>query len=171
VGPVDPSRLSSRLAGLQAELRAAGRHPWTSFPSSLVTALARRSLGEAVTRAEALLGVGPGLTPAGDDMLVGMLAAIRYLGPDGDLAGAWGPKVAAQARGRTTSLSATLLRLGGRGQLLPQVGEVLQALATGAGLRPALDGLLAVGHSSGCELAWGLAWGGLAALGLARGAP
>ncbi len=171
LGPVDASRLPSRLEGLQAGLVAAGRHPWTSFPASLVAALARRDLGGAVAAAQPLLGLGPGLTPAGDDMLVGMLAAVRHLAADGDVAGAWGSEIAARAGEGTTSLSATLLRLASRGQILPQVGQVLQALATGSGLRRALHGLLAVGHSSGPEMAWGLLWGGLASVGRAGEVP
>jgi hypothetical protein len=94
--------------------------------------------------ANALIGLGPGLTPEGDDT-VAATAAVVAAGPwpaaekAAWLATALGPDL----RARTTSLSATLLELAAAGQ----VAEPLQALAAG---RPgALARLLRIGHSTG----------------------
>lgn len=105
---------------------------------------------------EALLGAGPGLTPAGDDVLIGALAALT----------AWAPRSqphriladgVAGADGRTTAISAALLRSAVSGAVVPQLVRFVGALSTGdpAAIRPALDGVLPVGVSSGAAMAAG----------------
>lgn len=98
-----------------------------------------------------LAGRGPGLTPLGDDILVGYLAAAALAGPNGaTVAGA-----AAPTDRTTTSLSRTLLRLAARGEL-PEAAHCLL-----------LDGdpepLLAFGATSGKGIAFGLALFGVGA--------
>jgi hypothetical protein len=98
-----------------------------------------------------LVGAGDGLTPLGDDVLCGWLAAHRALGvptPEVDAA------VRAHAD-RTTLLSATLLDCALEGEVLPELGAWLAALATPAQLPAAADALLAVGASSGAGLLTG----------------
>jgi hypothetical protein len=100
-----------------------------------------------------LAGRGPGLTPLGDDILVGYLAAAA-------LAGASGAAVAACAArsGRgTTALSRTLLRLAARGAL----PEAAHRLLVDGDPQP----LLAFGASSGKGIAFGLALFGVGAAG------
>jgi hypothetical protein len=103
-----------------------------------------------------LLGRGPGLTPAGDDLLAGLLVGLAGR-PDlrDPLAGA----VLAEAPLRTTWLSAELLAYAAQGRAAPAVVAVADALA-GYGdddaLPRALPALLAVGHTSGAALARGL---------------
>jgi Protein of unknown function (DUF2877) len=98
----------------------------------------------AAEAAAALIGLGPGLTPEGDDV-VAATAAVVAAGPwpaaekDAWLRVALGPDL----RARTTSLSATLLELAAAGQ----VAEPLQALL--GGRREALARLLRIGHSTG----------------------
>jgi len=99
--------------------------------------------------AGSLLGRGPGLTPAGDDVLAGFLLGTRALGVP---AGPLGRFVAEQAPAATTALSAQLLRHALRGECVPQVAA---ALATPEDTS-ALAALLAVGHTSGTALARGL---------------
>lgn len=106
-----------------------------------------------------LVGAGRGLTPSRDDMLCGVLLALRAAGPPA--AGALA-SVAAGVRGsleRTTSLSASLLVAAAQGYAVPQATALVTAAsahdprAVGGALGPAL----AVGHSSGADLAAGLA--------------
>src|SRR5262249_13546495 len=59
-----------------------------------------------------LLGRGPGLTPAGDDVLAGLLAGRAAYGPDDR---ALADDICALAPSRTTALSAALLRHAARG--------------------------------------------------------
>jgi hypothetical protein len=99
--------------------------------------------------AGSLLGRGPGLTPAGDDVLAGFLLGTRALGVP---AGPLGRFVAEQAPAATTALSAQLLRHAIRGECVPQVAAALAS----PGDTSALVALLAVGHTSGTALARGL---------------
>lgn len=99
--------------------------------------------------AGSLLGRGPGLTPAGDDVLAGFLLGTRALGVP---AGPLGRYVAEHAPAATTALSAQLLRHALRGECVPQVAAALAAPADTS----ALAALLAVGHTSGTALARGL---------------
>lgn len=105
---------------------------------------------------DGLLGTGPGLTPAGDDVLAGYLVGGWCFGLD------LGPLPAAvleAAPTRTTDLSAALLRCASRGESIPQVDQLARAL-TGDGpegtLEAALTAVLEVGHSSGAALATGV---------------
>jgi hypothetical protein len=106
--------------------------------------------------ARSLLGLGPGLTPAGDDLLAGLLVG---LSGRPDLRDPLAAAVVRLAPRRTTWLSGELLRLAADGYAAPAVVAVADALA-GYGpddaLPRALPALLAVGHTSGAALARGL---------------
>lgn len=110
-----------------------------------------------------LLGLGPGLTPAGDDVLAGLLVGLHHRP---DLRDPLAEEVARLAPTRTTALSAALLRHAAVGHAAPSVTSVADAL-TGAGqdgdLDAALGRLLAVGDTSGTALAHGLLRAGMIA--------
>jgi hypothetical protein len=101
-----------------------------------------------------LLGAGPGLTPAGDDVVAGAMAACALF--------AAGPHehemqmLLARARIATTALSAALLCCASRGQVVPEAAELLRVLGSGSAIVPALSRLRAVGSTSGTALAIGL---------------
>jgi Protein of unknown function (DUF2877) len=97
-----------------------------------------------------LLGLGPGLTPLGDDVLAGLLVTLGALGAP--RFAPLGATVRALAPERTTFVSAALLRHAARGECVPQ----LAALLTGAPRAGAVDALLGVGHTSGAGLAIGV---------------
>jgi hypothetical protein len=95
-----------------------------------------------------LVGAGDGLTPLGDDVLCGWLAAHRAFGVAT-------PEVDAEVRAgaaRTTLLSATLLDCALEGEVLPELGVWLAALVSPTDLPAAARALLAVGASSGAGL-------------------
>lgn len=108
--------------------------------------------------ARGLVGLGPGLTPAGDDVLCGLLLGLRASGRDPErtlLEEAVLPLL-----GRTTALSATLLRHAAQGYAVPPVVALLRAWHRGAGVPAlALAGrpVAAIGHTSGPALVLGLA--------------
>lgn len=114
------------------------------------------------TAAHRLVGLGPGLTPSGDDIICGVLASCHALAATD--AGSV-PIRAALATAidnafvRTSFVSAVLMRHAARGEVIPQVVGLLEALAAGADLRAPLAALLAVGHHSGSDLARGMAIG------------
>lgn len=91
----------------------------------------------------ALAGYGTGLTPTGDDVLVGVLYALAVWRPGSR----WADILAELAAPRTTTLSAALLRCAAAAE----AGAVWHALAEGE--PDALTRLLAVGAGSGHE-AW-----------------
>ena len=97
----------------------------------------------------ALLGRGPGLTPLGDDVLGGWLAtavATRHPGL-ADVRSA----VALTAAERTTTLSATLLACAARGEVVPELRDLLVGLGAGdhTAVEESLDDLVGVGDTSG----------------------
>jgi hypothetical protein len=97
----------------------------------------------------ALVGLGPGLTPAGDDVVAGVLVALVAAG-DHDRAGAVLDAVRPCLH-RTSVLSAALLEHAGAGRAVPRLARFLQAPADPG----VLAALLAVGGSSGAALALG----------------
>ena len=95
-------------------------------------------------------GRGQGLTPAGDDRLAGILLVARMFGgPDAEA-----DLVAIASSVRTNDIARAFLVWAARGQCIEPAHRYL---ATGRD--EALADLIAVGHSSGTELANGLSWG------------
>jgi len=123
-------------------------------PARAAVARERVSRDDLEGAAVALAGAGPGLTPAGDDALAGILFACRALGCDADL-------VAIARSARTTTLSGAFLVWAARGQALASVHALLEAAAAGdaRGAASAAASLGSVGHSSGADFAWGLCLG------------
>jgi len=105
---------------------------------------------------DALVGLGQGLTPAGDDVIAGLLTALHAMGR-----GSFASRISEQAlRNQTTTLSADLLRLAGDGHACLEMLGLLAALhRPDAPVADAIDRLLSIGHTSGADLATGLAIG------------
>jgi hypothetical protein len=102
--------------------------------------------------ARALVGLGPGLTPAGDDVLAGALVTCAQLGHPL-------PALVAGVRdraGATTTLAADLLAHAGAGRAAPPVLGLVDALVGTRPVGPALAALLALGSSSGHDTATGV---------------
>jgi hypothetical protein len=218
---VAPSELADRVEQLRASLHERTGPPPASLAGpaeAVAAALRRRDPAAVVDAARALVGGGPGLTPAGDDVLAGLFAAVVTLVPA--LAGGGGPGrparqpavgtmteptiasevraprqpafgtaseptsasearppcgdgvtgltvaveaaaegIVARARAATTAISAELLRHALRGEVAAPAAAVLHALTGRRQLGPALDELLAVGATSGRDLALGLVTG------------
>ncbi len=123
------------------------------LPSPALTALAAGD----PTCVPALLGLGPGLTPLGDDVLCGWLATYAsYEEPDA-LAAAVRDAVLTDATTRTTALSAALLRCATRGETVPEFQALVRALGERDAdhVRRAADALLGIGATSGAGLLLG----------------
>ena len=111
--------------------------------------------GSALGPAHALLGLGPGLTPSGDDVVGGLLFARRMLAD----APAWEPvaaSLALAAHTRTHAISAALLADLAAGHGHAALHRVARALANGADPLPAARELAGLGHASGWEMLAGL---------------
>lgn len=118
--------------------------------------------------ARKLVGLGPGLTPAGDDVLAGILVGVHHVPALRDPLAA---EVLSLVGTRTTALSAALLRHAVAGHGVPpllDLADLLSGRARPGGqtsLTSSLERLLGVGHSSGTALAWGLLRGARAVAG------
>lgn len=111
--------------------------------------LAGNALGN---EADSLIGLGPGLTPAGDDYLGGVLVGLRWLGRGAQADSLWRwlePRLAA----RTSAISAAHLAAAAGGEAHEALHEVLENLSAWQvpDLLPSLGRLDAVGHSSGWD--------------------
>jgi hypothetical protein len=106
-----------------------------------------------------LVGLGPGLTPSGDDVLVGAMLAEQLAGS------AFGPGMARglptrvlDAANRTGDVSAHLLRLAAHGHFsAPLLGLAAALVHPARDLQAALQAVLSVGASSGADASYGLA--------------
>lgn len=145
---------------------AGGASPALADAEPLAAALRERDTAALADAAPALLGRGPGLTPAGDDVLAGVLATLRVLGPSrpapvagrvAATADALAAAVVDAARSRTTALSAQLLGHADHGAVALPVGDVLRAVAGRGALVAAAARLARVGHTSGRDLLAGIA--------------
>jgi hypothetical protein len=129
--------------------------PWHTKVKQASAALGRLPPLDALAIvAGALGGLGPGLTPAGDDMLSGILFAVRAMnGPPVE------PALLAVARSvRTSDLAAALLESAAAGYHIEPVHDLVTAAAggdTNAAARAA-SGLDRFGSSSGADIAHGL---------------
>lgn len=182
LGPLSPALLAHGIRALVAETTGVAGMPRAATPLAtgladhpgpplLADRCAAGDLALAVDAAERIVGLGPGLTPSGDDILAGLLVSLHAFGaslPGGGaairLADWLGAAVTAHADTRTTALSATLLHCAARGQAALEVTAVLRGIAGQAELRPAVRRLLGAGHTSGADLTWGLLAGSRAAL-------
>lgn len=107
--------------------------------------------GDVGASAVALLGLGPGLTPSGDDFLVGMLAALEVVG-HGDR-GAIAVAVADHAPELTTELSARALSHAASGRYPQRLHDVLVAIVTNdaAAIRDRVEDVMRYGATSGAD--------------------
>lgn len=157
-------------AGLATVSALAAPRAWPGsayLAGQLAGALHKPPGAGAVQRAvDAAVGRGIGLTPSGDDVLAGLLAALWWAAPRSPRARAGVSRVAsgwAQTRSRTTDLSRHLLGQACRGLSGAALHGLLRALATAAApadLSRAVDVMLGLGATSGADTCIGVAAAG-----------
>jgi hypothetical protein len=105
-----------------------------------------------------LSGLGPGLTPTGDDLLVGVLCALFLAERMGLRATKESRAEILQTSGDTNPISRTMLQLIGEGYFFPAIKGLLQALpaATWEEVKQQARELCSMGATSGLDLAVGL---------------
>jgi hypothetical protein len=171
-GPLSSGRLDRGAAVLSRVCRqlppgpALADHDGTR---ALAACCANGDLAGAVEQAERLVGLGPGVVPAGDSVLCGLLLALRLLG--GAIAGGsravwladWlSAAVTSYASERTTPLAASLLHCAARGQATAEAAAVLQGVAGEDPVEPAARRLLtarAAAALGAADLTWGMVAG------------
>lgn len=129
--------------------------------ASLGASLLRADLDAARAGAAAMVGLGPGLTPSGDDFLVGLFAILNIAQSPCHPMRAICGDVVAIARTSTNAISVAALANAARGRVRQSIEALVRELIDGtpAGLRVALDRVLAIGATSGSEIVAGLVSG------------
>jgi hypothetical protein len=99
----------------------------------------------------ALIGLGPGLTPSGDDLIGGALVALATLSRLATRDALW--RACRTHFGRTNEISAAHLRSAALGYAAAPLHEAIHAVIAGQvdRIKPALAALSRIGHSSGLD--------------------
>lgn len=168
-GPVLPHRLASCAEELARHGVPGGALPGPDPFSQAVAARIVEGLDRIATAIgthdaaalrvaiRGLIGLGTGLTPAGDDVLTGLAFAAAQLG--GPLTAVPAAVMAAAVPGSSHDISLTALRQACAGRAVQPLSDLLAVLCGQS--RPeqlphAVAALLAIGHTSGTDLAHGL---------------
>lgn len=141
-----------------------GRHsasldsrPGVAGRAHLAAAIRERDAAQLIAGAAALLGLGDGLTPSGDDCLVGALAVLHHVDREW-LSRAGSPivgAIAGSARERTTTIGREFVLHALAGRFSEPVLAVLRALAPGE-QRHAVARLARLGATSGADTLCGM---------------
>ena len=129
-----------------------------SLISSLSSALANADVPDAKEITSKLAGLGPGLTPSGDDYIVGALYAAWIIHPF-TVASVLAQEIATTSAPLTTSLSAAWLRSAGKGEAGILWHDFFDALVSTSmpRIRETMKKILAVGETSGADALAGFA--------------
>lgn len=136
--------------------------------AALAAAVDRDNAQDAYDAALPLIGLGPGLTPSGDDFVGAALFARRLL----DASDAWtlaAQRLVAAARERTHVIAAALFADLAQAQSFAPLHRLAAALAAGAPALPAARALAAIGHSSGRDMLAGFLVGAAGSAALTHG--
>jgi Protein of unknown function (DUF2877) len=138
-------------AGLPATtpLQTRAKAALAALADALVAAPSLRA-AHLKTATRGLIGLGPGLTPSGDDVLAGALLGLHAMG-HATLAAQLGTHVAAASANGTSPLSAAFLRCAIDGETSAPLHQALSAALTNADWPTALDTLNHIGHTSGWD--------------------
>lgn len=127
----------------------------------LAEALASNDLIAAREHGRALIGLGPGLTPSGDDFLVGLFAVLNIDGSPCHAMRSVCPDIIAGAELATNAISLAALTEAARGRVRESIVTLMTQLLYGTreSLIPALDRVLAIGSTSGTDIVAGIVSG------------
>ncbi|MEI4768259.1 DUF2877 domain-containing protein [Psychrobacillus sp. FJAT-51614] len=156
----DQTGLDASFKEFLNKFHAAGEQKWLGTEPYLIMLIeaamsSDEGLIEKVLRY--FLGRGQGLTPSGDDMIVGLLAfdAVSHF-----LSTAFYEKVSELIEGEsiTTDVAREYLRYALKQEYSSNVSDMVNALASGdaSNFEKILDDLLGVGHSSGLDTVLGI---------------
>jgi hypothetical protein len=103
---------------------------------------------------QGLIGLGPGLTPSGDDLLIGALAMLNAIGERAAHA-AMARAIVDVLPGLTTPLSACFLRAAAAGHVGEHLNQIVWSVMTGD-VDAAIEAAAKIGHSSGWDMLAGI---------------
>lgn len=153
-GPFAPAAGQTPLARAAQRRLAEGRLEWKKYVSHYLRTGSTAGAREVARR---LVGLGAGLTPSGDDYLVGTLAALHHLpaAPFATLSRAVGVAVRSAAA-RTTDVSAHFLAAAASGLFHVDLRAAATAALTGADMEDAFARVHQIGATSGYDALVGL---------------
>jgi hypothetical protein len=143
-----------RASSIAATAPALLETRWTA----LRDAIDRHDCDAMRTRARALIGLGPGLTPSGDDFLVGLFAVLHIdASPCAHLRDVCAEIIEAVDE-RTNAISAAALKAAAQGRVRESIDALLTELMTGDDHRvlASLRRVLAIGSTSGADIVAGI---------------
>ncbi len=143
-GRIPQDGLGGLITGATSPLIARAR------PALDALAVWLASRQKSTSQAQGLIGLGPGLTPSGDDYLVGLLIGLRGMGHPvlADRLWAWLEPLLATA---TNAISASHLQAAATGEGHEVLHDCIHAVSQGQALEAALAALACVGHCSGWD--------------------
>jgi hypothetical protein len=125
--------------------------PITSLQQQFSNSLISNDLQSTKIFASKLAGLGIGLTPAGDDFIMGALHAAWIIHPQ-ENAHALGESVAGVCEALTTSLSAAYIKSAGKGEAGELWHDFFNSLILQSpNLQSPISNILAIGHTSGAD--------------------
>ncbi len=147
------SPLENDLISVTAQAPIAEAQRW------LVSAMRCPEKGEQVLNwVHPLVGLGPGLTPSGDDVIGGVMIALHGVGEPGICRHLW-EQAHDHARGASNPISHALLSAASQGQGSAGVHRALETILQGReqAVRDSLAGIDRIGHTSGWDTMTGVA--------------
>ncbi len=177
--PADASRLRANVAVVRGGIGRLGtpcdvssRDASTEFAAEmsrilgqralvLCAALSRGDLDAAGIHGKAMLGVGPGLTPSGDDFLVGLFAVLHIERSPCHPFRSVCADIVADVERRTNAISAAALRAAAHGRVRESIHALIGELMAGRdeSLLASLSTVLAIGSTSGTDIVEGIVSG------------
>ncbi len=171
--------LDKRQAEYASELRASQLLAHEAASDTLWVQRASRSIHQVlratfrgdsrdIAAIQDLIGLGPGLTPAGDDLTAGYLLGLRYATRGGleRIEFFWGVRSAVlEALDRAGDISRTYLYYAARGEPSGPIFGLVSAICSGASESTVLEraeAAMSLGHTSGMDVVMGLLLGAAA---------
>ncbi|WP_246016356.1 DUF2877 domain-containing protein [Cohnella phaseoli] len=125
---------------------------------TLLAHILRKDMPEALTSASRLIGLGPGLTPSGDDFLVGLFTVLNI--PNSQLFRyrMLAHLVVQEAKTLTNEISFMALKKASRGQVRESIIHLVKSIFTGNDeeFTLSLNKVLTIGSTSGTDIALGI---------------
>ena len=156
---IDTCEALARRTAIDASERALARH-WARIAGPCIATF-ERWLSDVIARAapsgnaaRGLLGLGPGLTPSGDDFLVGALALLDCIG-ERNAHAELGRAIIDALPGATSALSACFLRAATAGHIGEALHRAVSSVIAGD-VDAAIAAVETIGHSSGWDMMAGV---------------
>lgn len=127
--------------------------------TQLVTATKQSDIRGAMQAVNEMIGLGAGVTPSGDDILIGFLAGLWSVTAENPRRLAFIRSLGdalVQAAGQTGEISRTYIYHAAQGQFSSALSNLVEGIGTGNGVKRAAQEAMRVGHSSGMDSATGL---------------